>query len=69
MVNTKDINVAGKTLAAAIVSVNGNLTPVKSDGTFTYKVTLNSGVNLIEVVASDIGGKEVSKILTVVYQP
>jgi len=69
VVNTKDINVAGKTLAAAIVSVNGNLTPVKSDGTFTYKVTLNSGVNLIEVVASDIGGKEVSKILTVVYQP
>ena len=69
VVNTKDINVTGKTLPTAIVSVNGNLTPVKSDGTFSYKLTLNNGVNSIEVVASEVSGKEIGKVLTVVYQP
>lgn len=59
----------GKTSPAAILSINGVIIPVDSDGNFSVQLALDPGPNLIEVVASDLDGNEVSKILAVVALP
>lgn len=69
VLNSQQTEVTGKTLSTAIVSVNNDLITVKSDGTFSAKVTLQQGSNLIEVVASDVGGNETSQMIMVVYWP
>ena len=69
IVRTEEITVIGKTLSTAIVSVNGILASVKEDGGFSSKITLEEGPNLIEALASDIGGNEVGKVLTILYMP
>ena len=67
--NTADLPVTGKTIAGAVVSVDGNLVPVGSDGTFSTQVKLNQGPNDVEVVASDRQGNEKSVIRSVIYAP
>ena len=67
IIQTEEITVTGKTLPTAIVSVNGELTLVKEDGEFSSKITLKEGPNLIEAVASDLGGNEIGEILTIIY--
>ena len=69
VVFTKELTVTGKTLSTAIVSVNGNLVSVDEDGGFSLEITLVEGPNLIEALASDIGGNEVGKISTIIYIP
>lgn len=69
VIRTQETEVVGKTLPTAIVSVNGTLTSVDAMGAFSATVTLESGPNLIEVVASTIGGDELGKVLAVIYIP
>ncbi len=69
IVGIEEIEVDGNTLPTAIVSVNGILTIVKEDGSFSAKVTLEEGPNLIEVVASTVGGEEFGKVLAIIYIP
>ena len=67
VVTTSVIEVKGKTLPTAVLSVNGVLISVKEDGSFTTSVSLEEGPNVIEVVTSDISGNEKNKILMVTY--
>ena len=39
------------------------------DGTFAATVTLKPAPNLIEIVASDFQGNQVSAVLTIIYIP
>lgn len=70
VVATSEVEVIGETLPAAIVSVNGTLVPVEADGGFSTTVTLEEAPNVIEIVASDIGGtQEEGIVLMVTYLP
>jgi len=64
-VNAATVTVTGKTLPVAILSVNGQLLKVGADGTFSTPVSLEIGVNVIQIVASDISGTEIGKVITV----
>lgn len=61
--------VSGITALDAIVSVNGNIVEVAEDGTFSASVNLLEGPNFLEITASDYGGNQASKIITVIYLP
>ena len=67
VVTTSVIEVKGKALPTAVLSVNGVLISVKEDGSFTTSVSLEEGPNVIEVVTSDIGGSEIGNFLMVTY--
>ena len=70
VVATSEVEVIGETLPTAIVSVNGTLVPVEADGGFSTTVTLEEVPNVIEIVASDIGGtQEEGTVLMVTYLP
>ncbi len=60
------VQVVGKTVPDAIVSVNGQPVDVGADGGFFTTVALQEGPNSIEIIASGFSGNHASKILTVV---
>ncbi len=61
--------VSGRTSPDAIVSVNGVSVTVDQLGIFTTNVTLESGPNIIDVVATDAKGGLQSTVLAVIYRP
>jgi hypothetical protein len=69
IVNASSITVRGTTTSGAVVSVNGALASVDSNGAFQLTIALDEGPNVIEVVASDDAGNEAYSILSVIYQP
>jgi hypothetical protein len=71
-VSTSPINVTGKTIPGAVVSVSVDdeiieVVNVGQDGKFTVAVTLEEGPNFIEVIASDQQGNEESSSVAVIY--
>jgi Glucodextranase, domain B len=69
IVNTPTLTVMGTTTPNTVVSVNGQLATVDASGNFQLTLSLDEGPNVIEVVASDVNGNEMSAILSVIYQP
>ena len=69
VVTTASIEVQGNTLSTAILSINGSLTAVTASGTFTTTLALEEGVNIIQIVASDLRGNETGEVLTLIYLP
>jgi hypothetical protein len=59
----------GQTTPDAILSINGVIVAVSPDGTFEVQLALEPGPNVLEVVASDLDGNEVSKVIAVVSLP
>ncbi len=73
-VSTSSINVTGKTIPGAVVSVSLDdeiieAVEVGQDGKFTVAVTLEEGPSLIEVIASDQQGNEKSSSVAIIYVP
>ncbi|HEY2980426.1 MAG TPA: hypothetical protein VGJ22_04535 [Anaerolineales bacterium] len=68
-VNTQQIEVNGLTMAGAVVTVGDDILLVGEDGKFKVTVVLDEGPNLVEIVASDWSGNEISQLLTVIYEP
>lgn len=69
IVSTNSLSVSGVTAPGAVVSVNGKLANVNQTGAFQYTLALVEGPNVIEIVASDANGSEMSSILSVDYEP
>lgn len=69
IVHTGTLALSGLTRPDAVVSVNGVIVDVGSNGEFTAVVTLDPAPNLIEIVASDFQGNKVSAVLTIIYIP
>ncbi len=67
VVDVSRITVSGKTLADAVLSINGVIADVDYQGIFIEEVNLDAGPNIIEIIASDFYGNEESAILTVIY--
>lgn len=63
------VNVAGKTVANAEVSVNDKDVKADPTGNFSTAVNLDEGDNPIMVTAFDVDGNTSEQELTVTYQP
>jgi hypothetical protein len=68
-VDTNVVRVKGEAPPETVVTVNDDILVVESDGKFEIDVQLEEGPNVIEIVASDLEGNEVSFEITVTYQP
>jgi cell division protein FtsL len=72
-VSTSTINVTGKTIPDAVVSVSVDdqleMADVDPNGDFSVTVTLEEGPNYIEAIASDQQGNEKSASIAVIYIP
>ena len=69
VVRSQTVLLRGRTTADAIVSVNGVIVEVQSDGTFELTLLLDPGPNLVEIVASDLDGNSVSSSLAIISIP
>ena len=69
VVRGDNIVAKGKTSPDAIVSINGVIVPVDGEGNFQVQLALDPGPNIIEVVASDLEGNEVNRVIAVVSLP
>jgi hypothetical protein len=63
------VKVKGEAPPEAVVTVNDDILVVGSDGRFESDVSLEQGPNVIEIIASDVNGNEVSFELGVTYEP
>lgn len=61
--------VAGRTGAAAVVSINDVIVEPGVDGRFSLDLTLVAGPTVIEVVASIATGVQLDEVVTVVFAP
>ena len=68
-VDTPIIIVKGQAPAETVISINDQLTITSADKTFELEISLEAGINLLEIVASDLYGNEVYLSLTVDYEP
>lgn len=69
VVKTAFLAVNGRTVADAVVSVNGVAAAVGADGSFSATVALEEGPNSIEVLANDFQGHSASNVISVIYTP
>jgi hypothetical protein len=66
VVEAASVLINGFTTPDALLSVNGEATPVELDGSFTADVALEAGPNFIEFVASNLQGQQTSRVLSIV---
>jgi hypothetical protein len=63
------VTVEGDAPPETVVTVTDDILVVGADGKFESDVALEEGPNVIEIVASDLEGNEVTFIVTVTYEP
>jgi hypothetical protein len=63
------IIIRGQTSPAAILSINALIVQVDANGNFEAEIRLNPGANIIEVVASDLDGHQINRVVAVVSLP
>ena len=69
VVRNNTVTISGVTSPDAVLSINGILVPINEEGEFEVTLSLDSGANLIEVIASDFEGNEESAVLAIVSIP
>lgn len=67
VVQESSVQVRGRTVPDAVVSVDGQPVEVDASGNFSATVTLEKGPNSIEVIASDFRGNQQSRVLSLIY--
>ena len=65
----KSIRISGRTGPDAIASINGVSVSVDELGFFFTAVTLEPGPNIIDVVATNNDGRELSTVIAIIYRP
>ena len=68
-VSSPQVTVAGSAAPGAVVTVNNDILIVGANGLFLHNMTLAQGPNVIEVIASDMSGSQMSADLVVTYLP
>ncbi len=56
--DTNTVLVSGTTDEGNSVTINGRFVPVKSDGSFSYSITLHDGDNTLTIITRDQAGNE-----------
>ncbi len=67
VVRTSSIEVSGSTVLDAVVTVNGDVVEVDSEGRFSTRLILDPGPNVVEIIASDFTGRQEGQALTLIY--
>lgn len=69
-VRTSDnkINIKGETDVDSSVTLNSEPIPVNTEGQFEQKVSLQKGVNVVELMAENNAGKKTTKIIQVMVE-
>jgi hypothetical protein len=68
-VTTPNFTFTGQAPSGTVVSVNDDFVLVDSNRTFSFELSLQEGPNLIEIVASNSQGQQVSFEWVVIYDP
>ncbi len=68
-VHTTEVEIQGLAPSDTVLTINDEIVLVGSDQKFASKVALDEGINVIEVLASDISGNEIFIPLTIYYEP
>ncbi len=68
-VHTSPLQVTGVTTPNAVVSINDVVGIAGADGHFSLSVPLQTGPNVLEIIASQPAGQQSFVIVTVMYQP
>ena len=63
------IEVTGRSSPDATVSVNGSLTVRGPEGEFSLPVALDTGPNLLEIIATDLSGQQEEAVRIIIYVP
>jgi len=69
VVNAPQVTVSGQAPPDTIISINDEILIVPSEQFFSVDIPLDEGANVLEFIASDINGNEVTFVLTVIYEP
>jgi hypothetical protein len=64
-----DILVIGEARPGIVLSVNDSLAVADAQGKFSIPIHLEEGTNLLEIIASNEGGDQISATLVVSYLP
>lgn len=67
VIQESSVQVRGRTVPDAVVSVNGQPVEVDGSGNFSVTITLEQGPNSIEVIASDFRGNQQSRVISLIY--
>ena len=67
VVTSAAIAAVGRASPDATVTLNGRLAEMDVAGNFSILFSLDEGINLIEVIASDLVGEVLTRVLTVIY--
>lgn len=68
IVQTPQIFITGQAPEDTVISLNDDIFVVSADQSFNFPMNLDEGPNVLEFVASDLDGNEVTFILTVNYE-
>ena len=68
-VSTDTIKLTGQAPEGTVISAQDKIILVPASQSFEVQVTLQEGINLIEVNASDAIGNEIDTSVTIVYEP
>ncbi len=68
-VHTAEVEIQGSAPGDTVLTINDEIVLVGSDQKFSTKVALDEGINVVEVVASDVAGNEIFIPLTIYYEP
>lgn len=63
------LDITGKTDIDSVLFINNQRVVLNTDGSFATSIKLNQGINSIGVVSINKLGKEVEKVLSVIYRP
>jgi hypothetical protein len=69
VVHAPQVEVAGEAPADLVITIDDEIVLVDETGIFSITVPLEEGPNLIQIVASNVGGNEASIDLIVTYEP
>jgi hypothetical protein len=69
VVQSPHVTLSGQAPAGTVISLNETIYIVPDDQSIMIPINLEEGPNLLELVASDVSGNEVSVVLTLTYEP
>lgn len=68
-VTMPSFTLTGRAPSGTVVSVNDDFVVVDSDQSFSFELALQEGPNLVEIIASNPQGQQVSFEWVVIYEP
>ena len=69
VVNLPQVSIEGRAPAETVLSINDEILIVGDDQQFKILLALEEGPSLIEILASDLQGNQISLTLTVIFEP